>query len=359
MTPRSYTLYIDAILERCSPRLEPVELLDWTKGTKDLLWAHCAEVLALFTELLKASYKLLETLGSSRELQDLHRCEALIARQYFFTLVVPFKQSFAQRIQKSTARQRSADEKLLRKLEALASELVGLLEALPLDMGPPPELKGSTWRGWIPLSVFTPVYAALASQYPDKLGDEFCKQSFSHEVKAWKKCAKLFCPSVVVFDLTHHIIGETRPNWPNAARLIREWEQGVCDQRFTSLLRQNFEGVRKEIANSIQEGSNTNEQIAKARFTIQESGSSRFFTACTSQCLWWAMEGRDLTTKPQCPSCQVLYPDVLLVAQNPEKCTYKAIDTNWSSDPHQGHQCAEADVIRLHRDVNEEVLYRT
>jgi hypothetical protein len=132
------------------------------------------------------------------------------------------------------------------KLTGLKAEeraLGALLAGLGFKMEQPPELRGRIWHKWIAMSLFTPVYAALAYRHCQSLGSNFEETVFLQDVIHWRKDSAPFCPTTVVFDLTNHTIGETCPSWD--LWIIQKWEQSIRDQRFPLTLRAKYHQARQ------------------------------------------------------------------------------------------------------------------
>jgi hypothetical protein len=88
------------------------------------------------------------------------------------------------------------------------------------------------------------------------------------------------------------------------------------------------------------------------------SGQEKNFAAYTLQCEWWAIEARTFRHKDKCHSCQILYPKVGLKVPN-SKPTAQALNSNWSKQEDQWHQCEEADAVLQRRRYTKAVERKT
>jgi hypothetical protein len=336
---------ISTFLEWDSEELEVVGILDWEKELQDFQWNNYAAVLHQFTELLYGICKLLIQLEAPTEVR---LRESYIVRQYFFVLICSFEQCYERWIQKSgNGKNRKSHKEELSKLRKAGENIKRLLTDFQLEMDNPPERSGSTWHNWITMSIFKPVYTALASKRYDKLGPAFNTQT--PELQAlgtWRMNSETFSPAAVCFDLTNNLIGDSCTTCPLKVPLPRQWERRLWDQRYPPLLLKKYKDARDEMGEFIDRNTDVNEQIAAAKLALQRSDMDGFFAAYVSQCQWWTMDPNTFKTKHLCPSCQALYPDVQMKESNPVKSGYTALDINWN-DPGQGHQCAEADVVLL------------
>jgi hypothetical protein len=149
-----------------------------------------------------------------------------IIRQYAILLLLPFHRRLDAT--SLTGVLKRGSDRLREKLDTVRK----LWEETPDDANE--QLVGP---GWVAASIFSPVFAALASLKHFWLNGALTETATDNEkIKSWRKTCKNFLPQVATFDKSYCLVGESQPYWPNV-KSLQQWEQALRDARFSSSIR--------------------------------------------------------------------------------------------------------------------------
>jgi hypothetical protein len=245
MAPPQFQL--TTFLEQRVQILDQVHSPEWHK-IKAHKWDCYARDVTSFAELASNSLDLMESL-TQKVPQKLLKLESRTVQQYLQHIVQGFYSSFEQHINycwKAGKKWHKPDEEKKKLKEAIA-RLTYKLDRLGLYTERTQASPGLVWRNWIAISIFTPVYAALAARQTP--GKNFYECLSDNTILQWNYHSRLYRPNTVVFDLSHSLIGETRCRWPKCKDndVLDVWEQELHDQRFSLHIRSIYTASRKTI----------------------------------------------------------------------------------------------------------------
>jgi hypothetical protein len=250
-------------------------------------WQQYAETFDMFAELARLSLELVEDFAP-----DLLWLECKIVQQYTTHVL----QSFRDYIKQEDPR--SADMKQLEELE-------GKLETL--------RVRGVYRRQedskWIAMTIFTPVWAALTTKCRPgpKFLEAIRKTEKDSQVQEWIEASENFAPTVVVFDLTESIIGESGAFW-NYKDMMRTWEIDLRSKRFPESIKALFTAAQEKLDDKTAKGRNLQAQIEAAKECLKGLLGAPFRF---SNRLWWAMEpAKSFKSTSPCHTCRALYAGV-------------------------------------------------
>jgi hypothetical protein len=165
-------------------------------------------------------------------------------------------------------------------------------------------------------------------------------------VRKWLEASKTFFPSMIVYNVTERLIGETSGSWKRI-RWLTGWDKSIRDESFTQDARDLYNRARKVLARVLERfpSSTNRELIDRGRATLIKKAPN------VVQCLaydmtgarWQAMQPAKLALRDPCSTCQILFTSIELMKECADEPPSRLGD-NWSVD--RAHQCAEADAHR-------------
>lgn len=339
--------------------VEPIDFPDWFCTSTEEVIREC-EVMQCFVEACTLSLMLVEEINPT-----LYTLELYVVRQYFVVVALRFEQCVKERVEmhgKSCPR----THEVLQGLRACLDDLGALLaefwpmEELSIHHAP------TVAKNWLVMTMFQPVFAALASTFDPATIDHEHQNAFAMHVqrsevgKAWYKKTHAFRPSAILMGFTDGMVGTSKVRWQNGGKegparrkrrsIFESWDEEVREAGMAEQARELLRRVRETLAPL----SVRNEPPTEMSWEETLAAGSAALTAdcaalqvCRGK-VWLTVDGAALAAFGQCPACRIKYAQVQLLVPNQEEHErYKLrLGANWGQRKHWQHaQCAEDDMF--------------
>ena len=200
----------------------------------------------------------------------------------------------------------------------------------------------TTDNGWWQMTIFEPIFAALASRF--SLGTGFGGRiNLDNTSKAWLVSAYPYMPATVVFDVCCFQLDTTVALWGKLDTL-QAWERKIREKRMLPIALEEFQHAREDLKQLLTV-QNTNPEMWCNRALVTYARSSvtlsPIFHENSRGHLWVTYRKSSLSSVEhieQSSACQVLFDATLMIPNG--LVPWKRLGENFSD--YTTHQCAEA-----------------
>jgi hypothetical protein len=204
-------------------------------------------------------------------------------------------------------------------------------------------------NGWMTGTVFKPAFAALASRV--ELDGDYQSNALSCAgVWEWLEVCAPFLPSMILYNSSETIIGETHGRWGDWP-LLEQWSKDLRDRTFPKDVREQYVEAQQPLQRVLQAAaqkpwmskSELIDEGCKAMATEKPALQRNFFRRYVQDDVWMAVSPRLLEPRDLSLTCRVWFKDVRLIEPSvPEP--WRCLSEKWGDI--EGHQFAEADAHR-------------